>query len=134
MILRARQDGDVLVFELEGHLDFETTLEFKNACDQLIKSSQSPRVIFNMEKLRFVGSSSINQFIRIMKEFNSPKYIKPKPKLCQVSREFERVFRAYQTTRNPFDIFESEKEAVTAFDIPVPAPVKKLKRQKTLNN
>lgn len=126
MILRAKQQGEVLIVELEGHLDFETTQEFKNTCTNLIKTNKVQKVVFNMEKLKFVGSSSINQFVRTVKEFNSPKFMKPKPKFCSVSREFHRILRAYQTMRNPFDIFETEPDAIAAFD--ETSLLKKLKR------
>ena len=118
MIMRAKQEGQTIIFELEGHLDFETTQQFKNTCTQLIQNQKSPRVIFNLEKLKFVGSSGINQFIEIMKDFNNKKVMKPKPKFCHLSTEFERVFKAYQTTRNPFEIFDSENAANEAFDTP----------------
>ncbi len=116
MILRAKQDGNVLLFELEGHLDFETTQQFEGTCTAMIERAPDSRVIFNLEKLRFVGSSGINQFIKIMKTFNG---LDTKPRLCYVSSEFEKMFRAYQTTRNPFEIVESEVLARASFDLPV---------------
>ncbi len=127
MILRAKNEGEVLVLELEGQLDFETTLQFQQTCTALMQKNESQKVVFNMEKLKFVGSSGINHFIRIMKDFNSPKFVKRKPKLCSLSTEFVRIFRAYQPARNPFDIFENYPEAAAAFDAP---PPKKIARPK----
>ena len=128
MIMRAKQDGDYLILELEGHLDYETTTQFRETCVDLIQESGAPsRVVFNLEKLKFVGSSGINQFIKVMKEFNNRNFIKPKPKFCALSNEFVRVFRAYQTTRNPFDIFDNEGDAVASFD----APPKRTRKTKT---
>jgi anti-anti-sigma factor len=128
MIMRARQDGRVLVFELEGHLDFETTLQFQDTCTALIKKHQVERVIFNFERLKFVGSSGINQFIQVLKQFNA----RPtnKPKLCHLSPEFVKVFRAYQASRHPFDIHESENLAIASFDAP-PPPKRTAKRKKS---
>jgi anti-anti-sigma factor len=116
MILRARKDGNITVFELEGHLDFETTQQFHDKCDAMMSDTPETEVVFNMEKLKFVGSSGINQFITILKRFNTRK---PKPRLCKLSTEFHRMFRAYETTRNPFEIFETEGEAITSFTNPV---------------
>lgn len=116
MILRARKDGNITVFELEGHLDFETTQQFHDKCDAMMSDTPNTEVVFNMEKLKFVGSSGINQFITILKRFNTRK---PKPRLCKLSTEFHRMFRAYETTRNPFEIFETESEAITSFTTPV---------------
>lgn len=120
MILRAKNEGETLILELEGQLDFETTLQFQQTCTSLIQKNEMQKVVFNLEKLKFVGSSGINHFIRIMKDFNSPKFTKRKPKLCHLSTEFQRIFRAYQAARNPFDIFENQTEAIAAFDAPPP--------------
>ena len=130
MIMRAKQDGNVIVFELEGHLDFETTQQFEETCASFIRNSsnesQIPRVIFNMEKLKFVGSSGINQFIKVLKDFNS---LDQKPRLCRLSSEFQKIFRAYETSRNPFEIFDDETQAITSFDL-APAPKRTRKPKK----
>jgi anti-anti-sigma factor len=125
MIMRAKQEGAVLVFELEGHLDFETTQQFQSTCASLLEKNGNQRVIFNLEKLKFVGSSGINQFIRVLKEFNSRE---ERPKICKLSTEFDKIFRAYQTTRNPFEIFLDEPTAIAAFDLP--RPPKKIRAAK----
>lgn len=126
MILKAKQDGNVVVFELEGQLDFETTLLFQQACNGVLKQSESQRVVLNMEKLKFVGSSGINQFIDILKDFNQHP---TKPKFCKVSSEFSKIFKAYQTSRNPFELFDDEDTAKAAFDsIPVPKKVGRKKK------
>lgn len=127
MIMRARQAANVIVFELEGHLDFETTLQFKGTCFELMKKNNSERIVFNLEKLKFVGSSGINQFIRVLKDFNA---LTEKPRYCLLSSEFQRVFKAYQTARNPFEVFETESQAIANFDA-IPAP-KKAPRKKVI--
>ena len=128
MIMRAKQDGNVLVFELEGHLDFETTQQFEETCGSMIGKAERPRIVFSMEKLKFVGSSGINQFIKVLKDFNgSPQ----KPRLCNLSSEFVKMFRAYQTARNPFEIHETMAQAIASFDAP-PVP-KKPGRKKSLS-
>jgi anti-anti-sigma factor len=124
MILRARKDGNITIFELEGHLDFETTNQFNDKCDALMNDVPEQQVVFNLEKLKFVGSSGISQFITILKKFNNRK---PKPRLCHLSTEFNRMFRAYETTRNPFEIFDSETQAISNITSP---PEKKSRRKK----
>ena len=129
MIMRARHERNVVVFELEGHLDFETTQLLEDTCVTVLQKNQSQRIIFNMERLKFVGSSGINQFIRVLKEFNN---LPEKPKLCRLSSEFQKMFRAYQTSRNPFEIFEEENEAIAAFDLPAPVKKPRASRKKIL--
>ncbi len=129
VILRAKTTNDVIVFELEGHLDFESTQQFEQRCSELMIKAGPSKIVFNMEKLRFVGSSGINQFIKVMKDFNA----KPdKPRLCHLSSEFQKIFVAYQTSRNPFQIHESENEAVSSFSaLPeIDAPKKTKKKVK----
>ena len=70
MIMRAKQEGDFLLFELEGHLDFETTQQFEDTCAELLTKAPTAQVIFNLSKLKFVGSSGINHFIKVLKDFN----------------------------------------------------------------
>lgn len=125
MIMRAKQDGNVLLLELEGHLDFETTVQFRQTCKDLISKNTASRLIFNMEKLKFVGSSGINQFVKVLKEFNT---LKEKPRYIRMSTEFNRIFRALQTSRNPFEIFEDENTAKLSFDLP-PVPKKVSKKK-----
>lgn len=125
MIMRAKQDGNVLFLELEGHLDFETTVQFRQTCKDLITKGAGNRLIFNMEKLKFVGSSGINQFVKVLKEFNT---LKEKPRYIRLSTEFNRIFRALQTSRNPFEIFEDENTAKLSFDLP--PPPKKVSKKK----
>lgn len=126
MILRAKQDGEVIVLELEGHLDFETTNQLKETCHSIMKKNNTNKVIFNLERLKFVGSSGINQFIRVLKDFNT---LKEKPRFCLLSPEFQKVFKAYQTTRNPFYVYETQSEAVTSFSEPPPIETKRASKK-----
>lgn len=128
MNMRSRQEGVTVILELEGLLDFETTVQFKNYCHSLLKKTGSQRVVFNMDRLKFVGSSGINQFIRILKEFNT---YQEKPRYCKLAIEFLRVFRAYETARNPFEIHEDEATAILSFDIvPEVLPKRAPRKQK----
>ncbi|NBV51456.1 anti-sigma factor antagonist [bacterium] len=117
MIIRARQEGNTVIFNLEGHLDFETIIEFEQTCTRVLSQGTRPRIIINMQELRFVGSSGINQFVKVLKTINHKDL---KPKIVNVSTEFEKILRALQSVRNPFDIFENETQGLLAFDM-VPA-------------
>jgi anti-anti-sigma factor len=128
--MRARNEGNVLILELEGHLDFETTQQFQETCTSLIRRQETAGVVFDMEKLKFVGSSGINHFVKVLKEFNTGSV---RPKLCHVSSEFSKIFRAYQTARNPFEIFDDKGQALAA--VANPPPIKKpVKKKKPISN
>ena len=128
MIMRAKNEGNVIVFELEGHLDFETTQQFEETCLTVLKKSETQRIVFNMKGLKFVGSSGINQFIKVLREFNG---LDEKPRLCHLSSEFQKVFRALQPARNPFAIYEDEAQAIVAFDTEPSIPKKLVKKARS---
>jgi anti-anti-sigma factor len=127
MIMRAKQDGKVVVFELEGHLEFETTVKFQAACEDILAKQPESRIVFNLQKLKFVGSSGINHFITTMKELLS---LSPAPKMIHVSTEFDKIFNAYRTAKYPFTVYENIEEALIAFDAPRAKKVKKSKKRK----
>ncbi|MCB0416738.1 MAG: STAS domain-containing protein [Bdellovibrionaceae bacterium] len=112
--MRAKHSGAVLVLELEGQLDFESTQEFERTCSELLQKKPSDQVVISLEKLRFVGSSGIGQFINVLKGFN--RNHKAKTKLCNLSAEFQRMFKVHQTSRKPFEVFSNIDEAVASFD------------------
>jgi len=128
MNLRARRAGEALIIELDGQLDFESTQQFQDTCEDLIRKADTKQVVFHLRGLRFVGSSGINHFIRVLKEFNS---FAEKPRLCHLSTEFMRMFRAYQSVRNPFEILEDEALAIASFAESRPGkPMAKTKSRK----
>ena len=115
MIIRAKQEGNAVVLQLEGHLDYETIIEFEKTCQKIKTQSSLNQLVVNMESLRFVGSSGISQFVNVLKSINQKDR---RPKLVHVSSEFEKILRALQNSRNPFDIFETEAQGLMAFEMP----------------
>jgi len=127
MIMRAKQDGKVVVFELEGHLEFETTVQFQEACVNILAKQPDSRLVFNFHKLKFVGSSGINHFITTMKQLLA---LSPSPKMIHVSTEFDKIFNAYRTAKHPFPVYENIELALLAFDVPDSEKPKKSKPKK----
>ncbi len=125
MIMRAKQNGKVVVFELEGHLEFETTVRFQDACKNILAKQPDSRLVFDFKKLKFVGSSGINHFITTMKQL---LLLSPTPKMIHVSTEFDKIFNAYRTAKYPFVVHENMDQALIAFDAP---ELKKTKKKKS---
>ena len=123
MILRAKQEQDVVVFELEGTLDFETTHQLSHTCQGILTKNNCTKVVFDFERLKFVGSSGIHQFIDVLKDFNTQK---ARPRLCHLSVEFEKIVKAFQTAKRPFSIYTSRTEAIASFEHDKPEPVEKI--------
>ncbi len=132
MKIQSRLQGDITVIDLEGHLDFEATRTFLDTALGLLQEAQTGQVVFNLAKLRFVGSSGISQFIKVLKKLNASP---AKPKFCNLSSEFTKMFKAFQTARNPFQIFDDEDQAVASFsDEAIAAAAKTLRARKPLSN
>lgn len=71
---------------------------------------RAPRkIIFNLEKLEFVGSSGIASFVQTLREFNASA--PSQPLYCNVRSEFKRVFKAFGDA-DQFEFLDSLDDAV----------------------
>lgn len=103
------QDG-VYIVTLSGQLDFESADNLRATCRKLFREK---KVIFNLEKLNFVGSSGLTPFLELLSEMN--KTLGRDIKLCSVSSEFVRLFEAGELYG--LEIYENEKNARMAFNL-----------------
>jgi len=116
MKTQIRKQGDTIVVTMDGRLDFETHVPLREDLSKIIrqtKTDQAAKIIFDLEKLEFVGSSGISSFVQTLKEFNSvsPK----KPAYCNVKNEFKRVIKAFDE-EDGFQFYENEERARKSFD------------------
>lgn len=111
------KNGDTVVVNLDGRLDFETNIPFKEDLDKLIddtKTDSAPtKFIFNLENLEFVGSSGISGFVQTLKDFSEST--STKPRYCNVRSEFRRIFKAFDE-KEVFEFFDNEDRAKKSFD------------------
>lgn len=112
-----RKDGDTTVISVNGKIDHETQEKLKENLKNLLRPEQTDsipkQVIFNMEKLEFVGSSGISAFIQTLKDFNAQT--ENRPRYCHVRNEFKRIIKAYDE-ENQFEFFDNEDRAKKSFD------------------
>jgi anti-anti-sigma regulatory factor len=111
---------DVVVVDLEGYLSFEEPEDIRVRLGALKNSltrqstGKSPRkIIFNFEKLEFVGSSGITPFVQALRDFNGS--VPVRPRYCNVRSEFRKVMKAFDET-NLFEFYENEDRAKKSFD------------------
>lgn len=97
----------VTVVSFEGNLDFGYALTIKEKLRDLAKKHK--KIVFNLEKLAFVGSAGFKPFIKTLQSF-----YKHKPRYCGLKEEYLRLFKAYKT--RPLAIFENEKQACGSFN------------------
>jgi anti-anti-sigma factor len=114
--------GDTVVVKLDGKIDYESQEPFKESLRTIAKSTKTDsvptKVIFNLERLEFVGSSGISQLIQTLKEFGTRH--EQKAHIQNASNEFKKVMRAF------------DEEAVFEFQDQTP-PVTSQKKRKTLD-
>lgn len=117
MKTQIKKNGDVVVVEMNGRLDFETNGPLREELSKLIQPNRTDsapkKIIFNMEKLEFVGSSGISSFVQTLKEFNATS--PSKPRYCNVKSEFKRVIKAFDEEQL-FEFHENEERAKKSFD------------------
>ena len=104
-----RHQGDVVIVDLLGEIDMESTKPFRDQFVTLLKQPASLTLLFNLRQLKFVGSSGLSSFIHILKEFNG---YRSKPRFCHVGADFKKLFRIYSPEEN-FLIFSSEDDALS---------------------
>lgn len=111
MSLRASitNQGNITIIALEGKLDYESQDILRENIRALAKEGQ--RVILDLDKLAFVGSSGITSFIRSLYELQGQGVL---PQFCNVKSEFKQIIAAYDENRE-MGIHESREDAVTHF-------------------
>ena len=118
MKTQIKKSGDTTIVSLNGRLDFETHAPLREDLSKLINEARnqkcSRKIVFNLDKLEFVGSSGISSFVQTLKEFNA---IAPtRPRYCHVKSEFRKVIQAFDEEAL-FDFYDSEDRALKSFDI-----------------
>ena len=117
MKTQIKKNGDTVVVIMDGKLDFETYVPLREDLSKLVNQNQiesvPQKIIFNFEKLEFVGSSGISSFVQTLKEFNANS--PTKPRYCHVKSEFRRIIKAFDES-DPFEIYDTEDRARKSFD------------------
>lgn len=117
MKTQIKKNGDTVIVSMDGKLDYETHLPLREDLDQIIHNTHTDsaptKIIFNLEKLEFVGSSGISAFIQTLRDFNSSS--PTRPRYCNVKSEFKKVIKAFDEAEL-FDFYENEERAKQSFD------------------
>ena len=97
MKTQIKKTGDTIVVTMDGKLDFEAAGPLREDLTRLMRQNRTDstpkKVIFNLEKLDFVGSSGISSFVQTLREFNLGSPLKPR--YCHVKSEFQKVIKAF---------------------------------------
>ncbi|MCM2324563.1 MAG: STAS domain-containing protein [Oligoflexia bacterium] len=120
-----KKSGDAIIVSMDGKLDFETNLPLRDDLAKLLRGAEADvakkahtdsapkKIIFNLEKLEFVGSSGISSFVQTLKDFNTSAPVKPV--YCNVKSEFKRVIKAFDDA-DAFEFYDNEDRARKSYD------------------
>ena len=112
-----KRSGDSIVVTMEGKLNYEMQDPFKEDLADLITDAKTDsvpkKIIFNFEKLEFVGSSGISSFVQTLKDFSARAPMRPR--YCHVKSEFKRIIKAFDEA-DIFEFFDNEDRARKSFD------------------
>lgn len=100
--------GEVVVVELNGRLDFETSGPFRRTC---LERLVSQKVVFDLRNLNFVGSLGLTDFMTTIEDMK--RQSRPGVKFCGLSSEFRRLFEASGLPAQ--DFFENQEKAIQSF-------------------
>ena len=81
--------NEIVVMHLKGFLNFETAILFER---NYLLETHSKKIIFDFEKLQFVGSCGLMAFIQTVSKFC--RYHQPQPRFVGVGPEFLRLMEA----------------------------------------
>jgi len=80
--------------DLSGHISYESLDELKQICSTEFKGQ---RLVFNLEELKFVGSSGVTDFVGLLKSLE-PQNLH----ICSALPEFYRVFESQSLQASSF--------------------------------
>jgi anti-anti-sigma factor len=100
--------GEVVVVELKGRLDFETSEPFRRTClERLVRE----KVVFDLGRLNFVGSLGLKDFVATLEDMTQSSGAGVR--FCGVSSEFRRLFEASALAGR--EIFDTKAQAIQSF-------------------
>jgi anti-anti-sigma factor len=106
------QKGEITVVALSGRLEIEKNHAFRQACMQSLKGK---KVVFCMKDLNFVGSTGIQGFFQVIREFNHSNSFRAK--IAELKPDFHRLLFSAGTV--DIEVFENVAGALTAnFQMP----------------
>jgi len=111
MDAKVKNHGEVTVIEILGPLEIEQTQPFREAC---LKHFLDRKLVFNMEKAAFVGSTGLQAFLETVKTLSEEN--RHGLKLVGLKPEFRRIF--YNLDIHNIQIHETNSCAVLSFQLP----------------
>ena len=106
---KVHREGDVAVLEISGRLSYLSQKKLEDHIFSIV--DENKKLVVDMSRLHFVGSSGIRNFFHILKNC--------RVNFCNVNQDFQRVMRAYNVSETR--IHPTRMSAVNNFFDPPPA-------------
>ena len=107
MKTKIKKTDDAIVVSIDGKLDFGSHLPLREDLMKIVRQAKTDsvpkKIIFDFDKLDFVGSSGISSFVQTLREFNAT--IASPTSYHNVKNEFKQVMRALDDDAL-FDFFD----------------------------
>lgn len=100
-----KRDGEIVTVEVTGMLSFGSSEPLRSQLTKMLSDTTAKKIVFNLERLEFVGSSGISSFIHTLKEFNNRSEIRPE--YHNVKSEFKKLIKSMDETQS-FDFLEAD--------------------------
>lgn len=105
------QSGEVTVVALKGRLEIEKTHAFRQAC---LSSLKGKKVVFCMQDLNFVGSTGIQSYFQIIREFSHGNAVRAK--VAALKPDFQRLW--FFAGAQEVEVHENLAGALASFQMP----------------
>lgn len=110
MQIKERNAGEVIILELSGEIDINTSPEVRQAFDQLIKQ-QKKKILLNFARVPYIDSSGLATLVEMLQRL---KRLDGTLRISNLSEKVQGLFEITKLERL-FSIFPAEEEALQDF-------------------
>jgi len=114
MRVELREKGGVTLIDLSGALDYESLDRFTKGMEAFLTNEKirvNKKVIINMQRLDFFGSTGLTEFITAIQNLHSKHN---NLRYCGIDSSFKKMMK-YNLHNDGGFVFDNEEEAVQSF-------------------
>ena len=108
MQIAARHLDKITVFDISGDIDLATSPELRKALLRELRDLKIPRVVLNLERVRYIDSSGVASLVEALK---ASRDVGSRLVLFGVNRTIREVLQLSKLLKL-FEIYENEEQSV----------------------
>lgn len=109
-MIKHKESEDFVVAYLKGRIDVHLSTEIEKEINAIIAKFSDKSLIINLEDVEYMSSSGLRVLVASMRVLKSNN---KNLRLCNLNTAVKKVFEVVELM-DMFDIYSSEKEALTA--------------------